>query len=139
MNAPEKKEDRTLNPSAPTAFSRGARREVARFFGIPGAGIKRESRQPVPIADLLNVVIEEHRIGKPGFHQTLMENWASVVGGGNSHRCRPLRIAEPATLVIAVPNPTFRQEMAFQKDYVLRAIQRLPGGNKIRDLRFISG
>lgn len=75
---------------------------------------------------------------KPGFHQTLMENWKQIVGPGNSHRCQPLRIIEPGTLVIASPNPTFRQEMGFQKAYLLRAIQRLPGGNKIRDLRFVA-
>lgn len=120
-------------------FSRAARREIARFRGLSTAETKKEARQPVPVEDLIHILFEEHHINQPGFQQTLMENWKQVVGPGNSHRCSPLRIIEPNTLVIAAPNPTFRQELSFQKPYLLKAIRNLPGGNKIKDLRFIAG
>ena len=120
-------------------FSRGARNEIAHLRGIPPETSQAVHRPAAPIEDLINIVFEEHRIDQPNFHQVLMENWKSVVGPGNSHRCSPVRVVDPGVLIIAAPNATFRQELLFQKKYLLREIQKLPGGQKIRELRFISG
>jgi len=120
-------------------FSRRAQNEIAHFRGFPPEESQAILRQPVPLDNLMSVVFEEHRINQPGFQQTLMANWKQIVGPGNSHRCSPLQVLENGILIVAAPNPTFRQELNFQKSYFLKEIRKLPGGNHIRGLRFISG
>jgi hypothetical protein len=120
-------------------FSRKAQNEIAHFRGLPPNRSKAIERPAVPLDDLFNIVFEEHRINQPNFHQVLMEHWKQIVGPGNAHRCSPVRVAEPGILIVAAPNSTFRQELIFQKPYFLGEIQKLPGGERIRELRFISG
>lgn len=120
-------------------FSRGAKNEIAHFRGIAPNSSKAVLRPASSIGDLVNILFEEHRIDEPNFHQVLMENWKTVVGPGNSHRCSPVRVIDPGVLIIAAPNATFRQELLFQKPYLLREIRKLSGGNKIKEIRFVSG
>ncbi len=119
-------------------FSKPAENLIANLRGFPENRSKAVIRQPIPLDNLMTVLVEQYRINKTSFHQVLTHQWQDIVGPQYHERCSPSNVRK-GILYIKVSNPTLRQELYFQKRDVLKRIQLLPGAQEIREVRFVTG
>lgn len=61
--------------------------------------------------------------------------WPEIVGERVAAVTRPVRY-EDNTLVVAVPDAGWRQELHLQTDLILEKIHELPGGKVVKKIRF---
>ena len=62
--------------------------------------------------------------------------WNEVVGEKVAKNTEPDRV-EHGVIIIKVSSPTWRQELYFQKNEIIKKINNKIGKNVIRDIRFI--
>lgn len=106
---------------------------IARFRGLPQGPVRR-TRPPRTMDSAVRQFYAIHRLGGNAPEATILENWEKLVGPAFASRCQPIRIRQGSVLVLAVENPTLRQEIAFQKKRILEQVRSLPGCSGIRDL-----
>jgi hypothetical protein len=111
---------------------------IANLRGFPGNRSKAVIRQPVPLDNLLQVLVKRYRINQTNFHQVLSHQWPDIIGPQYHTRCSPSGLRKQI-LYIKADNPTLRQELYFQKREILKRIQLLPGGQEVKDIRFVTG
>ena len=122
------------------AFSREAENLIARLRGMPRNRSRATIRQAVPLDNLVPVLQEQYKLNEISFTGQLAHHWSDVVGPQYASRCMPLRLdRKQETLLVGVTNPTLRQELYFNKREILKRLQMLPDGNKIKDVKFLSG
>lgn len=123
----------------PYRFRRGIERLIANLRGIPenyeGEAPKTEKEMSVTLDRILN----KYKIGTESLEDTINENWPQIVGQANARNCSPSRIEREHTLIISVSNPVIRQELEFNKRIILKNLQAIKGGRKIRGIYFKSG
>lgn len=76
---------------------------------------------------------EQYKLEQPSAERSLVENWESIFGK-LAGRCNPLRIKDNSILIISVTNQTLRAELRFQKNSLLKKIQKLEHCEGIKDL-----
>lgn len=116
-------------------FSRSGEELIRQFRGLPVDPAESRNTGPRPLDSLLETCIERHHLGKNTPEETILENWARIVGSGNARRCRPERIDRGGTLIIQVGNATLRRELMFMEDGILTALGSLPDCGHIHRLR----
>ena len=62
--------------------------------------------------------------------------WASTVGKKIAQNTSPDKV-EHGVLTIKVESPTWRQELVFEKQKILKKLNKKLGKNTIREIRFI--
>jgi len=113
---------------------------VTEFLGLPEGAASRPARgAPKSMQELVERLKDEHGLEQQTPERNLVDHWESIFGEGLAARCSPARITPDNTLILAVANQTLRSELRFRKRDLLRKIQRVPGCERIRDLRFRTG
>lgn len=108
------------------------------FRGLPRAP-RKAGREPFRLDSLVEVLVERHQIGAPSAQETIMAHWRSIVGEKHAARCAPRSLDHRGCLVIAVANPTIRNELNFHRREILQRLQRLPLNGAVRDVRLVAG
>ena len=62
--------------------------------------------------------------------------WNEIVGDKVAKNTEPDRV-EHGVIIVKVSSPTWRQELYFQKNEIIKKINNKIGRNVIRDIRFI--
>ena len=62
--------------------------------------------------------------------------WSEIVGEKVAMNTEPDRV-EHGVIIVKVSSPTWRQELFFQKNEIIKKINNTIGKNVIRDIRFI--
>jgi len=62
--------------------------------------------------------------------------WNEVVGDTVAKNAQPERV-EHGIIIVKVSSPTWRQELFFQKNEIIKKINKNIGKNVIKDIRFI--
>ena len=88
---------------------------------------------------LMERVLLALRIEKPRPEAEIGAHWSKIVGEIFAGKCAPERLVDDGRrLMVMVSGSVARQELAFRKQEILRAIRRLPGCGKVRELSFVS-
>lgn len=120
-------------------FPREVQNLIADLRGLPHDRSKAIENGAAKLDTLLEVILKQYKIGEKTPQQEIMENWRSIVGAGNAHRCSPARIVSNIKLVVRVSNPVLRQELQFQKRQILQRLHDLPTCKSLRDITFTAG
>ena len=120
-------------------YSRRIENLIASLRSFPKDESTSIVRQPFKIDSILEVIFERYKIGKRRPAETIIENWKSVMGEVNAHRCSPTRIDRNGRLIVQVANQTLRQELNFQRVAILNRIRHLPGCESVKDIRLTAG
>ena len=112
---------------------------IAEFRGLPLPDFDERHISAKPLDSLIEVLIERHSIGKLRPEQTIIENWRTLLGDTNAHRCSPERIDTQHRLLINVSNPVLRRELMFDRNRLLARIRELEGCGHITAVEFRQG
>lgn len=63
--------------------------------------------------------------------------WPEIVGKKNAEHSRALRFSEE-TLLVKVPDAGWRQELSLETDRILKEIHKIPGGEVVKKIHFVS-
>lgn len=107
---------------------------IADFRGLPRTVTASSCKQPIALSNLLVVLKEQYKLEVPCPERSLVEHWEQIFGPSLASRCHPVKIKEDSTLIISVTNQTLRAELQFQKQLILKKIQRLEHCHKIQEL-----
>lgn len=122
----------------PYKFSRRAENLIANLRGVP-EDYSPIVRDTVDMGTVFDKILTRYKIGVDSLEDRIREKWTKIVGLENAGHCNPVRIEREITLVIAVSNPIIRQELQFNQAIVLRNLNSIKDGNRIRNLVFRSG
>jgi hypothetical protein len=112
---------------------------IANFRSIPEDNHQSTIRHAYRADALMEVVLERYRIGQTRPEELIMRNWKGIMGESMASRCVPRRLDRGRRLVITVPTPLVKQELAFQKSMLLNRIRRLKGCEKVQEIVFQVG
>jgi len=120
-------------------FSKSIQQLIAELRGVPGPYSRSRDRATTSVGNLVEVILQKHRIGKTSVEDSIMARWRDVVGEQTAHRCRPLKIIGGRQLIIVTTNAVLRQELMFRKTDILRKIRQLPECGGIREITVRTG
>lgn len=126
-------------PEKPYKFSRHAERLIANLRGVPEDYKPEGHATEKDLSAMIDRLLVRHKIGVDSLEDRIRESWAQIVGPDNAPHCSPARIDRETTLLVAVANPTVRQELEFNKAAILNNVRLLKDGRKIRQVAFKSG
>lgn len=63
--------------------------------------------------------------------------WPQIVGEKNAEHSRALRFSDD-TLLVKVPDAGWRQELSLETDRILKEIHKVPGGEVVKRIHFVS-
>ena len=106
---------------------------VSDFLGLPRSQNQGFKRAPATIHSLMVLLRERYNLEHPSPERSLVDNWETIFGKF-AGRCNPLRIKDESILIISVTNQTLRAELRFQKNSLLKKIQKLEHCEGIKDL-----
>ena len=106
---------------------------ISDFLGLPRNQTQPSKRAPASIHTLMVMLRERYKLEQPSPERSLVENWEKIFGK-LAGRCNPLRIKDGTVLIISVTNQTLRAELQFQKNSLLKKIQKLEHCESIKDL-----
>ena len=106
---------------------------ISDFLGLPRSQNQNFKRAPASIDSLMVLLREKYKLEQPSPERSLVENWETIFGK-LAGRCNPLRIKDGTVLIISVTNQTLRAELQFQKNSLLKKIQKLEHCESIKDL-----
>jgi predicted nucleic acid-binding Zn ribbon protein len=119
-----------MNPVYDAAADFAARRERERR--------RHYAKRPKKIGDVLAQLITTRGYGRVQADAELVATWESTVGLPLARFTRPGQVRR-GVLEITVSNSTIVQELTFQKERILAALQAELSGARIRDMRFRIG
>jgi len=96
----------------------------------------RTGKRAQPIAGILERVVRAlgHSTVYGGW--LAVSQWSEIVGKEIAQVATAVRFSE-GTLFVAVPDPSWRQELGFRREEILARIRRRPFGNAIKELRLV--
>ena len=123
----------------PYKFRKNVERLIANFRGIPENYPGEAPKTERPLSAVLDRILTKYKIGQDTLETKILNHWVQIVGPANAKNCAPNRIDNGRTLIIAVSNPVIRQELEFNKRFILQNLHKIEGGKKIRNIFFKSG
>ncbi|UCD63323.1 MAG: DUF721 domain-containing protein [Candidatus Zixiibacteriota bacterium] len=102
------------------------------------AAQNRSSRQPGPLSGALGRVIKSAGLTDKYHGWMVVTQWAKIVGPDLARVARPERY-DDGTLIVAVPDASWRQELSMKQDELLEKIRSHPYGKSITRIRLIQG
>lgn len=112
---------------------------IAELRGVPADKSRARDRPTTAIGNLVEVILQKHRLGKVSVEDSIMARWRDIVGEQSAHRCRPLKIIDGRQLIIVTTNAVLRQELMFRKTDILRKVREIPECSTIRELVIRTG
>jgi hypothetical protein len=135
-------------PEQPHAFSKLADELVGDLRGIGSpatpthtiGGWRRrpKSRATQSLADLIESVLQENRIGRSSPEQTIRDHWLEIVGATNASYSHPARIERNQVVVLAA-HAVVRNELFHHRAEIVSRIQKLPGCSAVKLLNLRAG
>ncbi len=99
---------------------------------------KAKAKAPKPIGGAIEDAVRSLGISKTYHGWLVVTRWSEIMGPQIARRARAFRY-DDGTLLIAVPDATWRQELAMQTDELLKKIRSFPFGRVVKQLRFVRG
>jgi predicted nucleic acid-binding Zn ribbon protein len=98
----------------------------------------RTAKNAQPIAGILERVVRAlgHSTVYGGW--LAVNQWSEIVGPEIAKIARATRFSD-GTLFVAVPDPSWRQELGFRREEILSRIQARPFGKAVKELRLVHG
>ena len=127
------------DPKPLAAFTRLAERTIAEFRRIdPGVPAKMRRRPTHDVADLMEELRVQHRIGRAAPEDAVREAWAELVGAANAAYSHPLRI-EGRRLIVQATHSVVRNELFLHRREIVERVQKLPGCDIVSHLHLKAG
>ncbi len=93
---------------------------------------------PQPISGVIESLMGSLGLRKRYHGWLVVNRWSEIVGEQVARRSEAIRY-EDGILYVAVPDASWRQELAMQTENILQAIRNLPYGRAVRQLRLVHG
>ena len=122
-----------------TPFSSEAESLISSMRGLPEETTNVRDKGTKGFSSVLEACIKKFHIGQRTPEETIIANWATIVGKSFASRCRPERIDPSGTLLIQVSNPTLKRELIFMEDRILTALGSMEGCQHIRRIALKAG
>ena len=100
---------------------------ISSLRALPENSSKARNKGTKAMGSVLETCIERYHIGRRTPEESVLENWARIVGPAFSNRCRPERIDPSGALIVQVANATVRRELIFMEDRILTALGSING------------
>ncbi len=98
----------------------------------------KKNQAPQPIAGVIESLMGSLGLLKRYHGWLVVNRWPEIVGEHLARRTEAIRF-EDGILYVAVPDPSWRQELAMQTENILREIRNLPYGRAVKQLRLVHG
>ena len=98
----------------------------------------RAAKRAQPIAGILERVVRALGHSSEYGGWMAVSQWPEIVGPEIADVARAVKFSE-GTLFVAVPDPSWRQELGFRREEILARIHRRPLGKVIKELRLVHG
>lgn len=126
-------------PGAPHEFGRTAADLIASLRGLEPDEPRRSRVRPSrPLAELVESILQENRIGRDAPEHTIREHWREVVGPASAAYSHPSRL-ERNLLTVLTAHAVVRNELFHHREEIVARIRRLPGCGTVKALRLVSG
>jgi Dna[CI] antecedent, DciA len=137
--APARSGKRNPMTNPPHQWSKLAEELVGEFRGISSEVPRRSVRRPTrSLAELVEDLMQKHRIGRSSPEQTIREKWVEIVGAANASYSHPVRI-DRNLLVVLVAHSVVRNELFHHRVEIATRIRKLPGCATVKGLNLRSG
>ena len=124
----------------PRPFSRLAEELIGDLRGVPFDEPRRCRKRPtVPLVGLIEVILNEHQIGRDSPEHTIRAHWPALVGTANASYSHAVRIERERRLVVHVAHSVVRNELFMHRTEIVERIQLLPGCAAIKELNLRAG
>jgi predicted nucleic acid-binding Zn ribbon protein len=88
------------------------------------------------LKNAITALLKKNNLEKGVNQNNALLIWASTVGKKIAQNTNPDKV-EHGVLTIKVESPTWRQELVFEKQKILKKLNKKLGKNTIREIRFI--
>ena len=124
---------------APHTFSKIAEELVCELRGVSYDEPKRAKKRPTqPLADLLEKILQDNRIGRESPEQNIRDHWREIVGPANASYSHPARL-ERNMLTVLAAHAVVRNELFHHRAEIVERIRKLPGCENVKALSLRSG
>lgn len=125
--------------NAPHTFSKLAEELVGDLRGVSFEEPKRSKKRPTqPLADLVEKILQENRIGRESPEQTIRDHWAKLVGPANAAYSHAARL-ERNMLTVLAAHAVVRNELFLHRAEIVERIRKLPGCENVKALNLRAG
>lgn len=93
-------------------------------------------KRPQPISGIIGKVMSSMGMWRSYSGWMVVAKWPEIVGEPIASVAKAVRFAE-GTLVVAVPDPSWRQTLTMEIDEILKEIHRYPYGSEVKQLRLV--
>ena len=84
----------------------------------------------------IKTLLNNHGLEKGVQQNTAVVVWDTVVGEKVSQNTKPISV-EHGVITVSVSNPTWRQELLFKQQEIIKQLNNKLGKNTIKEIRFI--
>ncbi|MBO69513.1 MAG: hypothetical protein CMG36_01485 [Candidatus Marinimicrobia bacterium] len=84
----------------------------------------------------IKTLLNNHGLEKGVQQNTAVVVWDTVVGERVSQNTKPISV-EHGVITVSVSNPTWRQELLFKQQDIIKQLNNKLGKNTIKEIRFI--
>jgi len=97
-----------------------------------------KDKKPKHMKEVLKPLLKEWRIDAATREHEVFSLWERAVGENVSKSCRPAAVHQ-GTLVVAVRDSAWMQELQFMKDEMIKKVNKAMGGSVIKQIIFKQG
>ena len=98
--------------------------------------MRKLSRKPVPLKDVLNKLLSKLGIEKGIIQGQALILWDEVVGEINARKTKPIKI-ERGKLFVRTTDGAWRQELFYQKNEIIRKLNLKLKNDVVEDIIFL--
>ena len=122
-------------PGEVPAFSKVAHDLIASLRRIESDEPKRSRTRPSrPIAELVESILQENRIGREAPEHTIREQWAELVGPASAAYSHPFKL-ERNLLTVLTSHAVVRNELFMHREAIVARIRQLRGCESVKALK----
>jgi hypothetical protein len=122
-------------PGEAPVFSKVAQDLIASLRRIEPDTPKRSRVRPSrPIAELVEAVLQENRIGRDAPEHTIRERWAELVGPASAAYSHPVKL-ERNLLTVLTSHAVVRNELFLHREAIVARIRQMRGCESVKALR----
>jgi hypothetical protein len=123
----------------PHSFSKLAETLIGDLRGLASEDPARAKKRPtLPLSELVEQLLQKHRIGRDAPEHTIREHWKDLVGTANATYSHPVTIERNRLLVLAT-HAVVRNELFHHREQIVARIRKLPGCEHVKALNLRSG
>ena len=101
-------------------------------------GYKKFSKSPQPLGLILSKSIKRLGLEKRLKGEAVILNWDKVVGPRIASKARAFKFFD-SRLMVEVENPSWRNELLFMKEKIIKELNKSINSRLIKDIIFVSG